>query len=78
MVTSPLAPPNISAKAAATGIPWWQIAYANERALNDSYAALGCLPPTAEPRATGHVPEMIALMRSLLDRGHAYAAEGNV
>ena len=68
----------ILAKAAATGIPWWQIAYANERAFNDSYAALGCLPPTAEPRATGHVPEMIALMRSLLDRGHAYAAEGNV
>ncbi|WP_055587290.1 cysteine--tRNA ligase [Streptacidiphilus griseoplanus] len=60
------------------GRPWWRISYANERAFNDGYAALGCLPPTVEPRATGHVPEMIEMMRVLIERGHAYASEGNV
>jgi cysteinyl-tRNA synthetase len=65
-------------KSAEQGRPWWQIGYANERAFNDGYDALGCLPPTLEPRATGHVPEMIEMMRTLIDRGHAYEAEGNV
>ncbi|MDH6135358.1 cysteinyl-tRNA synthetase [Kitasatospora sp. MAA4] len=60
------------------GTPWWQIAYANERAFNDGYTALGCKPPTVEPRATGHVPEMIEMMQGLIARGHAYAADGNV
>ena len=41
-------------------------------------AALGCLPPTHEPRATDHVPGMIALIQTLIERGHAYAAEGHV
>ena len=41
-------------------------------------AALGCLPPTHEPRATEHVPGMIALIQTLIERGHAYAAEGHV
>nr|BFD84105.1 cysteine--tRNA ligase [Streptomyces sp. Xyl84] len=58
--------------------PWWSIGYGNERAFNDGYTALGCLPPTYEPRATGHVPEMIEMMRTLIERGHAYAADGNV
>src|SRR5690606_30428548 len=35
-------------------------------------------PPTVEPRATGHIPEMIELMRRLMERGHAYAAGGDV
>ncbi|GAA5003193.1 cysteine--tRNA ligase [Kitasatospora paranensis] len=65
-------------KERTTGTPWWQIAYANERAFNDGYTALGCLPPTVEPRATGHVPEMIEMMRGLIERGHAYEADGNV
>ncbi|MFE0464820.1 cysteine--tRNA ligase [Kitasatospora sp. NPDC058965] len=60
------------------GVPWWQIAYANERAFNEGYEALGCLPPTVEPRATGHVPEMIDMMQALIAKGHAYAADGNV
>ncbi|MET7637264.1 cysteine--tRNA ligase [Streptomyces sp. NPDC005438] len=68
----------IIAKAADQGRPWWAIGYANERAFNSAYDALGCLPPTCEPRATGHIPEMIAMMRELIDRGHAYAADGNV
>jgi cysteinyl-tRNA synthetase len=54
--------------------PWWGIAYANERALHDAYAALGCLPPTYEPRATGHIPEMIEMISELIVKGHAYVA----
>jgi cysteinyl-tRNA synthetase len=60
------------------GVAWWAIAERNQRAFNRAYDALGCLPPDVEPRATGHVPEMIALMQRLIDRGHAYAAEGDV
>ncbi len=68
----------IIAKSAEQGRPWWAIGYENERAFNAAYEALGCLPPTNEPRATGHVPEMVEMMRVLIDRGHAYAADGNV
>jgi len=60
------------------GVPWWQVAERNQRAFSWGYDVLGCLPPTVEPRATGHVPEMIQLMRRLIDKEHAYAAEGDV
>jgi cysteinyl-tRNA synthetase len=62
----------------AEGSQWWAIAERNQRAFSRAYDALGCLPPDVEPRATGHVPEMIALMRRLIDGGHAYPAGGNV
>ncbi|MDJ1135819.1 cysteine--tRNA ligase [Streptomyces iconiensis] len=68
----------IIAKSAEQGRPWWAIGYENERAFNAAYDGLGCLPPTYEPRATGHIPEMVEMMRVLIDRGHAYAADGNV
>ena len=68
----------ILAKSAAHGVPWWAWAYENERAVTRAYDVLGLLPPTYEPRATGHVPEMIELMQRLLDRGHAYAVDGDV
>ncbi|HEX2498675.1 MAG TPA: cysteine--tRNA ligase [Actinomycetes bacterium] len=64
--------------AAAEGVPFWQVAQRNERAFSWAYDVLGCRPPTLEPRATGHVPEMIALMHRLIERGHAYAAGGDV
>jgi cysteinyl-tRNA synthetase len=64
--------------AAGEEIPWWAVAQRNERAFTRAYDVLGCLPPDVEPRATGHVPEMIALMRRLVDRGHAYASGGGV
>jgi cysteinyl-tRNA synthetase len=64
--------------AAAEGVPWWQVAQRNERAFGRAYDVLGCLPPEVEPRATGHVPEMIVLMRRLVGSGHAYAAGGDV
>jgi len=64
--------------AAAEGVPWWAVAQRNERAFIRAYDALGCLPPDVEPRATGHVPEMITLMQRLIDGGHAYASDGDV
>ena len=54
------------------GVPWWAISYANERQLAADYAALGVRPPTYEPRATGHIPEMLELIAELITRGHAY------
>src|SRR3954447_2315137 len=59
-------------------IPWWALATRNTRAFTAAYDALNVLPPTGEPRATGHVPEMVVLMQRLIDAGHAYAAEGDV
>jgi cysteinyl-tRNA synthetase len=64
----------ILAKSAEAGEPFWSIAYANERQLARDYAALGVLPPTYEPRATGHIPEMHELIKLLIDKGHAYPA----
>ncbi|KUP98287.1 cysteine--tRNA ligase [Thermobifida cellulosilytica] len=61
--------------AASEGVEWWEVSERNHRAFTWAYDTLGCLPPTVEPRATGHVPEMIELMRRLIERGHAYAAE---
>ena len=60
------------------GVPWWALAERNTRAFRQAYDAVGVLPPTVEPRATGHVPEMIALMQRLVDAGHAYASGGDV
>jgi cysteinyl-tRNA synthetase len=56
----------------------WELADRNTRAFTHAMDALGVLPPTIEPRATAHVPEMIALMQTLIDRGHAYASGGDV
>jgi cysteinyl-tRNA synthetase len=61
-------------KSAEAGVPWFAHAYRFERELHDAYAALGCLPPTYEPRATGHIPEMIEMIKVLIARGHAYPA----
>ena len=64
--------------ASAEGSQWWAVAERNQRAFGRAYDVLGCLPPDVEPRATGHVTEMITLMRRLIDSGHAYAAGGDV
>ena len=69
----------ILAKSAEEGRPWWAHAYLYEEAFHAAFRALGVRPPTYEPRATGHVPEMIELMAELIERGHAYAtADGSV
>ena len=68
----------INARAAAEGVP---IGTVTERTLADFHtdmAALGVQPPDVEPRATGHIPQMVALIERLVAGGHAYAAEGHV
>jgi cysteinyl-tRNA synthetase len=60
-------------KAVHEEMPWWAVAMKYERAFTDAYAALNVLPPTYEPRATGHITQMIELMQLLIDRGMAYA-----
>jgi cysteinyl-tRNA synthetase len=60
-------------KAVHEEMPWWALAMKYERAFSDAYAALNVLPPTYEPRATGHVTQMIELMQILIERGAAYA-----
>jgi len=64
--------------AAAEDAAWWAVAQRNERAFSRAYDVLGCLPPDVEPRATGHIPEMIILLRRLIASGHAYASAGDV
>lgn len=64
----------ILATAEREGRPWYAHAALNEAALHEATAALGCLPPTYEPRATGHIPEMIELIEEIVARGHGYAA----
>ncbi len=68
----------ILAKAALEGRPWWAVTAHYEREFAWAYDVLGCLPPTVEPRATGHVPEMIELMDTLIAGGHAYPVDGDV
>ncbi|MDP9643674.1 cysteinyl-tRNA synthetase [Actinopolyspora lacussalsi] len=68
----------ILAKAAEAGRPWWEWAATHERAFEDAYDRLGCLPPSATPRATGHITQMVELVQRLIDRDHAYAADGDV
>jgi cysteinyl-tRNA synthetase len=60
-------------KAVHEGTPWWAVAMKYERAFTQAYEALNVLPPTYEPRATGHVTQMIELMEILIERGAAYA-----
>ncbi|MCL1907525.1 MAG: cysteine--tRNA ligase [Propionibacteriaceae bacterium] len=65
----------ILAKSAEAGLPWYAHAYVQERELHRAYAALGIQPPTYEPRATGHIPEMIELVEQIIERGHGYVAD---
>lgn len=59
-------------------VEYWVVASRNERAFTDAYNALGCLPPTHEPRATGHIPEMIELMAEIIEKNHGYSQDGDV
>ncbi|MEV6600565.1 cysteine--tRNA ligase [Actinoplanes sp. NPDC051346] len=65
-------------KSLETGRPFWAIAYANKVILDADYRALNVLPPTYEPLATGHIPEMHEIIGTLIERGHAYeSSEAN-
>ncbi|WP_158815497.1 cysteine--tRNA ligase [Methylocapsa sp. S129] len=55
-----------------------KVTEATERQFHEDVAALGCLPPDQEPRATNHIVEMVAIIERLVARGLAYVAEDNV
>lgn len=59
-------------KATAAGQRWWARAYYYEREFTEAYNTLGVLPPTVEPRATGHMSDMIDLIQRILDNDHGY------
>lgn len=65
----------ILAKSAEQGRPWYNLAYAMHAELTKALASINVLPPTYEPGATGTVPEMLELIETLIERGHAYAAD---
>lgn len=65
----------ILAKAADAGQQWWARAYEYEVKFNEAYDKLGVGRPDYEPRATGHIPEMHALIAELIEKGHAYPAQ---
>ena len=60
-------------KAVHEEMPWWAVAMKYERIFTEAYAALNVMPPTYEPRATGHITQMIDLMYTLIENGAAYA-----
>jgi cysteinyl-tRNA synthetase len=64
--------------AAEEDTPWWALAERNLRGFTAAYDLLGCRAPDAEPRATGHIPDMIALIERLMASGHAYESGGDV
>ena len=62
-------------KSAESGEPWWKLASRVEREFHEASDALGIRRPALEPRATGDIPAMVALIERLIDRGHAYVAD---
>ena len=68
----------ILTKAAEHDRPWWEWVSTHEREFTRAYDALGVLPPSVEPRATGHVTQMVDYMQRLMDNGFAYEAQGSV
>ena len=65
----------ILTKSAEHGRPWWEWAATHEREFSRAYDLLGVTPPSVEPRAPGHVPEMIAYIQRIIDADLAYATE---
>lgn len=68
----------ILTKAAAHSRLWWEWVSTHEREFTRAYQSLGVMPPSVEPRATGHVTQMVTYMQRLLDNGFAYAVDGSV
>jgi len=68
----------IIARAQAEGVPAEQITNRYSEEYHRASEALNILTPHVEPRATQHIPEMVTMIRALIERGHAYYAEGDV
>ena len=58
--------------------PWWALSHRMTTAFTHAYEAVQVLPPTVEPRVTGHLPQIVALIQHLVDRGTAYESDGDV
>jgi cysteinyl-tRNA synthetase len=69
---------NASTSSATGGEEWWALAYRYELEFTSGYQRLGILAPTYEPRATASITQMQEIIQRLIDRGHAYAADGDV
>lgn len=59
-------------------ISWWELASKYEKEFSEAYENLGNKVPSIEPRATGHIPQMIEMIESLVEKSHAYVADGSV
>ncbi len=68
----------INAASLETGKPISEITERFKKAYREDMAALGVLPPDLEPCATDHIAEMIAMIEKLIEKGHAYEADGHV
>ena len=68
----------IIAAATETGVPISDITEKYARIYNEDLAALNCLPPTFQPKATIHLPHMIKMISDLIEKDHAYASDGHV
>ena len=68
----------INAAGIATGRPIGELAERYAEEYRDDIAALGVIPPDVEPRATGHIAEIIEMIEVLIGGGHAYEADGHV
>ena len=68
----------INAASIETGKPIDEITAKYMTAYNDDMGALGVLPPDIEPRATRHIDDMIVMIEALVEKGHAYEADGHV
>jgi cysteinyl-tRNA synthetase len=68
----------INARARDEGVSIRDLTERTARQFHADIGALGVLPPTAEPRATEHIAEMVAIIERLIAKGHAYAADGHV
>ena len=58
--------------------PWWALSARMTKAFDDAYDAVQVLRPTIDPRVTGHLPQIVALIERIIERGHAYASGGDV
>jgi cysteinyl-tRNA synthetase len=68
----------IMAKSKESGEPIDTITARTIDAFHEDMGALNALPPDIEPRCTQHIPQMIAMIQTLIDKKHAYAAQGHV
>src|SRR6516164_5373921 len=68
----------INARAAERGVDIRVLTNEMTAVFHEDAKALGCLPPSVEPRATEHIAEIIAIIEKLLAKGHAYEAENHV